>query len=93
MQVAINPSIYGSAQIYAERQGLDLKAVIEDFLVQFVQSAPTVEEEHKSKSVTITPLVARLKTGHSWNVPEDEKDFEDSTIPIQTASDFLSSLQ
>ena len=74
MQVAINPSIYGSAQIYAERHGLDLKTVIEDFLVQFVQSAPTVEAEHKSKSATITPLVARLKTGHSWNVPEDELD-------------------
>jgi len=28
----------------------------------------------ESKSLTITPLVARLKTGHSWNVPEDELD-------------------
>lgn len=74
MQVAINPSIYGSAQMYAARQGLNLTTVIEDFLVRFVQSAPAVKEESKSKSVTITPLVARLKTGHSWNVPEDELD-------------------
>ena len=74
MQVAINPSVYGPAQMYATRQGLDLTTVIEDFLVQFVQSAPKVKEERKSEPLTITPLVARLKTGHSWNVPEDELD-------------------
>lgn len=44
MQVTINPNIYGPAQLYAERRGLDLTAVIEDFLVKFMASDEDVDE-------------------------------------------------
>lgn len=44
MQVTINPNIYGQAQLYAERRGLDLTAVIEDFLVKFMASDEDVDE-------------------------------------------------
>ena len=44
MQVTINPNIYGPAQLYAERRGLDLTAVIEDFLVRFMASDEDVDE-------------------------------------------------
>lgn len=43
MQVAINPNIYGPAQLYAKRKGLDITAVIEDFLVKFMSSAKEKE--------------------------------------------------
>lgn len=44
MQVAINPNIYGPARVYAERKGLDITAVIEDFLVKFMSSDEDVDE-------------------------------------------------
>lgn len=37
MQIAINPDIYRSAQTFARQQGLNLRTVIEDFLVQFAR--------------------------------------------------------
>ena len=37
MQIDINPEVYRSAQILAQRQGLNLKTVIEDFLINFAR--------------------------------------------------------
>ena len=37
MQIAINPEVYRSAQIFAQSQGLNLKSVIEDFLISFAR--------------------------------------------------------
>ena len=37
MEVAINPSIYRPAQVYAQQHGLNLTSVIENFLVRFAQ--------------------------------------------------------
>lgn len=74
MQVAINPNIYGSAQLYAERKGLDITAVIEDFLVKFMSSAKEQTDASKAKEIEITPRVARLRTGHSWNISDEELD-------------------
>lgn len=45
MQVTINPNIYGPAQLYAERRGLDLTAVIEDFLVRFTKGKESVADQ------------------------------------------------
>ena len=45
MQVAINPDLYGSAQVYAEKQGLNLTTLIEDFLVRFISTKETSTEE------------------------------------------------
>ena len=35
MQIAINPDIYRSAQVFAQQKGLNLGKVIEDFLISF----------------------------------------------------------
>ena len=45
MQVAINPTLYGSAQTYAEKRGLNLTAVIENFLERFISSETSTEED------------------------------------------------
>ena len=74
MQVAINPNIYEPAQIYAERRGLSLTKVIEDYLVELVTSAKEQKQEKKPRTIQITPIVARLKTGHSWNIKDEELD-------------------
>ena len=45
MQVTINPNLYGTAQVYAERKGLNLTAVIEDFLERFIRAEENVRSE------------------------------------------------
>ena len=85
MQVAINPSLYGAAQTYAEQRGLNLTMMIEGFLERFInkEKAKTQEQEIPDVVVNligassgqmegITPKVARLRTGHSWNVTDEE---------------------
>jgi hypothetical protein len=74
MQVAINPNIYGSAQMYAERKGLNLVTEIENFLVQFVDSAKEQVSVNKKQQIEITPKVASLRTGHSWDISDDDLD-------------------
>ena len=41
MQIAINPNLYGSAQVYAEERGLNLTVLIENFLERFIQEKET----------------------------------------------------
>ena len=85
MQVAINPSLYGTAQIYAEQKGVNLSVMIENFLERFInkEKAKAKEQEIPDMVVSllgasheqipgITPKVARLRTGHSWNVTDEE---------------------
>lgn len=85
MQVAINPSLYGTAQTYAEQRGLNLTLMIEDFLERFIRKEKAKTQEHELPDVEvglmgasqgqidgITPKVARLRTGHSWNVTDEE---------------------
>ena len=45
MQVAINPNLYGTAQVYAERSGLNLTAMIENFLERFIRTKEDIREE------------------------------------------------
>ena len=45
MQIAINPNLYGTAQVYAEQRGLNLTAVIEGFLEQFINTKENVRDE------------------------------------------------
>ena len=85
MQIAINPTLYGSAQTYAEKQGLNLTAMIEDFLRQFISPAKA-ESVAKTSDVTpsavqlttmprnITPRVQRFKRGNPWHVSDEELD-------------------
>ena len=44
MQVAINPSLYDTAQIYAERQGINITMLIENFLERYIKSKEKVED-------------------------------------------------
>ena len=45
MQIAINPTLYGSAQTYAEKRGLDLSAIIEKFLERLISSQDAATEQ------------------------------------------------
>lgn len=84
MQVAINPSLYGTAQIYAEQKGVNLSVMIENFLERFINKEKAKAKEQEIPDVVsllgasheqipgITPKVARLRTGHSWNVTDEE---------------------
>ena len=45
MQIAINPTLYGSAQTYAEKRGLDLSAIIEKFLERLISSQDATTEQ------------------------------------------------
>lgn len=74
MQVAINQMLYNDAQVFAQKQGLNIDKVIEDFLVGFLVSAPTTKRQEQRKSIEITPRVANLLTGRSWNVTDTELD-------------------
>jgi len=44
MEVAINPNLYGTAQAYAEQQGLNLTAVIEGFLKRFISAKESIND-------------------------------------------------
>ena len=44
MQVAINPNLYDAAQIYAERQGLNMTVLVENLLERYIRSKSKVEE-------------------------------------------------
>ena len=85
MQVAINPSLYGTAQSYAEQRGLNLTLMIENYLERFINKEKAKAKEQEIPDVVvsllgashaqvegITPKVARLRTGHSWNVTDEE---------------------
>ena len=74
MQVAINPNIYGSAQIYAERKGLNLTQVIEEFLVQLTSSAKEQTIAHEPRTIEITPRAAWFKRGNPWKATDEEVD-------------------
>ena len=74
MQIAINPNIYGSAQIYAERKGLNLTTVIENFLVQFMSSAKEQTIEKKHREIEITPGAAWFEHSKPLNITDEEVD-------------------
>lgn len=58
MQIAINPTLYSSAQIYAEKKGLDLTAVVEKFLERFVDSSKETDSEQVVPDVVLSLLGA-----------------------------------
>jgi len=45
MQIAINPSLYGSAEMYAQKQGINVSELIERFLERFISSQRTDTEQ------------------------------------------------
>lgn len=74
MQVTINPNIYGPAQLYAERRGLDLTAVIEDFLVKFMASSKEQAEVKNPNEIELTPGAAWFRRGNPWMASDEEVD-------------------
>ena len=45
MQIAIDPNLYSTAQMYAERQGRNLNTVIEHYLEWFIRKEETAEQD------------------------------------------------
>lgn len=74
MQVAINPTLYGNAQVFAESRGLNINKLIDDFLVSFMQNTTKTEAKANAHTIEISPRVASLLTGQSWNVSDEELD-------------------
>ena len=74
MQIAINPDIYGPAQSYAEREGLNLTTIIEDFLVHFISSSKKHMETTKPNEIEITPGAAWCRRGNPWKASDEEVD-------------------
>lgn len=74
MQVAINPTLYGDAQVFAERRGLNINQMIDDFLANFVQSISKNEDKAQKRSIEVSPRVANLLSGHSWDIPDEDLD-------------------
>ena len=72
MQVAINPTLYSDAQVFAERRGLNINQMIDDFLANFVQSISKDEEKAQKRSIEVSPRVANLLSGHSWDIPDED---------------------
>ena len=44
MKVAINSKLYQQAPVYAQKKGLNLTAVIESFLLRFIDNSKTDEQ-------------------------------------------------
>ena len=74
MQVAINPTLYGNAQIFAERKGLNINQMIDEFLANFVLTFSNTETKEQSRAVEVSPRVADLLSGHSWDLSDEELD-------------------
>ena len=90
MQVAISNNIYTQAQMYAERKGQDLSAMIERYLLLYIQRNNEAAKDEipdvvasllgagkaitNAHTIEISPRVASLLTGQSWNVSEEELD-------------------
>ena len=74
MQVAINPNIYEPAKLYAERNGLSLSKMIEDYLSQLVASAKVQALAKKLREIEITPGAAWFERGVPLDVTDEELD-------------------
>lgn len=58
MEVAIDRNIYQQASIYAKQQGVNLTAVIENFLVHFIGHSKTMAEQRQVPDVVFSLLGA-----------------------------------
>ena len=65
MQVAINPSLYGAAQTYAEQRGLNLTMMIEGFLERFIN-------KEKAKTQELPDVVVSLLGATGGQLAEDD---------------------
>ena len=74
MQVAINPTLYSDAQVFSKRRGLNFKQMIENILANFVQSISKDKEKAQKRSIKVSPRVANLLSGHSWDIPDEDLD-------------------
>ena len=74
MQVAINPTLYGDAQLFAEKRGLNINQMIDEFLANFVRSISKNEDKEQKRAIEVSPRVANLLSGHSWDISDVELD-------------------
>lgn len=72
MEVTINPNLYGSAQAYAEKRGLNLTMVIEEFLKRFISAKENVNE------TDVPDVVLSLLGAAGGQVPQDDLNGRDT---------------
>lgn len=72
MEVAINNNIYKQASDYAEKQGLNLTSVIEDFLKRFIVRSKTAAIKQE------IPDVVKSLLGAGENVANDDLNARES---------------
>ena len=48
--------------------------MLDDFLANFVQSISKDEEKAQKRSIEVSPRVANLLSGHSWDIPDEDLD-------------------
>ena len=61
MEVAINSNIYQQAQAYAQKKGLNLPDVIENFLVRFMGKSQDASETENVPDIVLSLLGAGEK--------------------------------
>lgn len=61
MEIVINPTLYGSAQTYAEKRGLNLQELVENFLQRLVTSQE-VQEDQSVSDIVLSLLGAGEQT-------------------------------
>ena len=90
MEVAINTGIYQQAQAYAQKQGLNLNAVIENFLVRFIGKGKNVATEQQVPDVVLSLLGAGepvadddLNARKAYNEYLEERLLASRTLNIQ----------
>ena len=68
MQVAINPSLYDTAQIYAERQGLNMTVLIENYLERFISGQTNTAAQENE----LPDIVVRLMGAAGGQLDKDD---------------------
>ena len=58
MEVAINKNIYQQASDYAQQQGLNITAVIENFLVRFIGRSKVAQQQERIPDIVLSLLGA-----------------------------------
>ena len=58
MEIAINNNIYQQASDYAQQQGLNITAVIENFLVRFIGRSKVAQQQERIPDIVLSLLGA-----------------------------------
>ena len=76
MEVTINNNIYTQALGYAQQQGIDLTATIENFLVSFISKGKVAEKEKQTTPDVVLSLLGSCKPSNSSDLNERQAYYE-----------------